>query len=79
MAGEPDLAMIGKLVLETREAVRRIEARLDGVASALGAAKDELMVASGIVLRQGREVEAVGLEALYHRLERRIAALESRR
>ena len=51
MAGEPDLAMIGRVVLETREAVWRIEARLDGVAGELGAVKDELMVVSGIVLR----------------------------
>ena len=28
MVGEPDLAMIGRIVVETREAVRRIEARL---------------------------------------------------
>jgi hypothetical protein len=79
MAGEPDLAMIGRVVLETREAVRRIEARLDGMAGELGQVKDELMVVSGIVLRlEGREVEAVGLKALYHRLERRIAALEGK-
>ena len=59
--------------------MRRIEARLDGVAGELGAVKDELMVVSGIVLRlKGREVEAVGLKALYHRLERRIAALEGK-
>ena len=31
MAGEPDLAMIGRVVLEMRKAVRRIEARLDGL------------------------------------------------
>jgi hypothetical protein len=77
MAGEPDLAMIGRVVLETREAVRRIEARLDGISGELGQVRDELMVVSGIVLRlEGREVEAVRLKALYHRLERRIAALE---
>jgi hypothetical protein len=61
MAGEPDLAIIGRVVLETRDAVRRIEARLDGVAGELGAVKDELMVVSGIVLRlEVREVEAAG-------------------
>ena len=79
MAGEPDLAVIGRTVLETREAVRRVEARLDGKAGELGPVKDELVVVSGIVPRlEGREVEAVGLKALYHRLEWRIAALEEK-
>lgn len=65
MADEPDLAMIGRIVLETREAMRRVEAKLDGLAAELGQVKDELMVVSGIVLRlEGREVETVGLKAL---------------
>ncbi|MGH6912007.1 MAG: hypothetical protein ACREEG_17635 [Phenylobacterium sp.] len=77
MVGEPDLAMIGRIVVETREAVRRIEARLDGMAGELGQVKDELMVVRGIVLRlEGREVEAVGLKALFHRPEWRSAPLD---
>ena len=49
------------------------------MAGELGQVKDELMVVSGIVLRlEGREVEAVGPKALYHRLGRPIAALEAR-
>ena len=65
MADELDLAMIGRIVVETHEAMRRVEAKLDGVAAELGQVKDELMVVSGIVLRlEGREVEMVGLKAL---------------
>ena len=79
MVDDSNSAMIGRMVLETREVVRRIQARLDGMAGELGQVKDELMVVSSIVLRlEGREVEAVGLKALYHRLERRIAALEGK-
>ena len=58
IAEEPDLAMIGRIVLETREAMRRIEIRLDGMAGELGQAKDELMVVSGIVLRRQRRIAA---------------------
>ena len=80
MTDDSNLAMIGRMVLEPREVVRRIQARLDGMAGELGQVKDELMVVSGIVQRlEGREVEAVGLKALYNRLERRIAALEGKR
>ena len=71
--------MIGRIVAETRGAIRRVEAKLDGVAAELGHVNNKLMVVSGIVLRlEGREVETVGLKALYHRLARWLAALEAK-
>lgn len=54
-----------------------VVARLDRVEASLAEVKDELLVTNGIVLRlEAREVEAVGLKALYDRLARRIAKLE---
>lgn len=51
--------------------------RLDRVEASLAEVKDELLVTNGIVLRlEAREVEAVGLKALYDRLARRVAKLE---
>jgi hypothetical protein len=73
--------------------MRRIDGKLDALASDVSAIKsdlaqvrDEVMVSSAICLRlEAREVEAKGLLALYQRLkagherlERRVAALESR-
>lgn len=54
-----------------------VVARLDRVEASLAEVKDELLVTNGIVLRlEAREVEAVGLKALYDCLARRIAKLE---
>ena len=53
MADDSNLAMIGRMVLETREAVRRIEARLDGMAAELG-------VGQGRADGGGRHGPAVG-------------------
>lgn len=54
-----------------------LAARLDRVEAGLAEVKDELLVTNGIVLRlEAREVEAVGLKALYDRLARRMAKLE---
>jgi hypothetical protein len=73
--------------------MRRIDGKLDAlvsdvstIKSDLAQVRDEVMVTSAICLRlEAREVEAKGLLALYQRLkagherlERRVAALESR-
>ena len=54
-----------------------LAARLDRIEAGLAEVKDELLVTNGIVLRlEAREVETVGLKALYDRLTRRVAKLE---
>lgn len=54
-----------------------VVARLDRVEASLAEVKDELLVTNGIVLRlEAREIETVGLKALYDRLARRVTKLE---
>ena len=54
-----------------------LAARLDRIEAGLAEVKNELLVTNGIVLRlEAREVETVGLKALYDRLARRVTKLE---
>jgi hypothetical protein len=54
-----------------------VGARFDRVEEQLGRVEEELLVLNGIALRlEGREMETTGLKAILDRHERRLATLE---
>lgn len=71
------LALLRRIDAKLDARFDSLAARLDRVEASLAEVKDELLVTNGIVLRlEAREVEAVGLKALYDRLARRVTKLE---
>ena len=77
---EVSLETLGVLVQRLLDGRETQGQRLSRIEAGLGEVRDELLVTTAIMIRlEAREVETVGLRALYDRLKRRVEGLEAGR
>jgi hypothetical protein len=73
------LELLGPIILEMRDRLARVEAKLESIGDRLDYRRDELNVVSGLAIRAtGERVSWEGVQSQLWKLSARVEALEQR-
>jgi hypothetical protein len=73
------LELLGPIILEMRDRLARVEAKLESIGDRLDYRRDELNVVSGLAIRAtGERVSWEGVQSQLRKLSARVEALEQR-